>query len=63
MTPTTTATRTANTARAADVERLLRDAAFVLKMTRRVKAEIVRDAVGLRGEVRAAERAGTALGV
>lgn len=63
MTPTTTATRTAHAAPTADVERLLRDAAFVLKMTRRVKAEIVRDAAGLRGEVRAAERAGTALGV
>lgn len=63
MTPTTTATWTAHTARTADVEQLLRDAAFVLKMTRRVKDEIVRDAAGLRGEVRAAERAGTALGV
>ncbi|MFO0800005.1 MAG: hypothetical protein U0804_21240 [Gemmataceae bacterium] len=63
MTPTINATKTAPVARTAEAEQLLRDAAFVLKMTRRVKAEIVRDAAGLRTAPQAAERAGTALGV
>ena len=44
MTPTLNATKTAPVARTAEAEQLLRDAAFVLKLTRRVKAEIIRDA-------------------
>ena len=44
MTPNTTTTRTPHTAQMPDVEQLLRDAAFVLRMTRRVKNEILRDA-------------------
>ncbi len=39
-TPMTCATSTA------DAERLLRDAAFVLRLTRRVKNDILRDAAG-----------------
>jgi len=41
MTPNTTAARTAQVADTAAAERLLRDAAFVLRMTRRVKADIL----------------------
>jgi hypothetical protein len=42
MTPTTTTTRTAEkTALRSDAEQLLRDAAFVLRLTRKVKAEIM----------------------
>jgi hypothetical protein len=63
MTPTATATRTAQTLSAAEVRKLLRDAAFVLKMTRRVKEEMVRDAAGLKAPRVAAERAAAALGV
>lgn len=63
MTPTTTATRTSETLSAADVRKLLRDAAFVLNMTRRVKEEMVRDAAGLKSPRVAAERVGAALGV
>ena len=44
MTPNTTATRSTCTTQTPDVEQLLRDAAFVLRMTRRVKNEILRDA-------------------
>ena len=63
MTPTINATKTAPVARTAEAERMLRDAAFVLKMTRRVKAEIVRDAARPLTAFHAAERAGNALGV
>ena len=63
MTPITNATRTASTSGTAHVEQLLRDAAFVLKMTRRVKAEIIRDAAGLKAAARKSERIATALGV
>jgi hypothetical protein len=42
MTPTATATKSAQSPMSAeDVKRMLRDAAFVLHMTRRVKAQIV----------------------
>jgi hypothetical protein len=44
MTPNTTTTRSTCTTQTPDVEQLLRDAAFVLRMTRRVKNEILRDA-------------------
>jgi hypothetical protein len=63
MTPTINATKTAPVARTAEAEQILRDAAFVLKMTRRVKAEIVRDAARPLTAPQAAERAGAALGV
>ncbi len=63
MTPTINATKTAPVARTAEAERLLRDAAFVLKMTRRVKADILRDAAGLKAGTHVAERTGAALGV
>ncbi len=61
MTPTINATKTAPVARTAEAERFLRDAAFVLKMTRRVKAEIVRDAARPLTALPVAERAGAAL--
>lgn len=63
MTPTTNTTRTAKTSDTAYVEHLLRQAAFVLKMTRRVKAEIIRDAAGLKAAAQKSERTATALGV
>jgi hypothetical protein len=63
MTPTINATKTAPVARTAEAEQLLRDAAFVLKMTRRVKAEIVRDAARPLAAPQVAERTGAALGV
>ncbi|HEX4609464.1 MAG TPA: hypothetical protein VH092_14800 [Urbifossiella sp.] len=64
MTPTTTATRTALTSQTSEAGQLLRDAAYVLKLTRRVKAEIVRDAAGPRTPLDIAiERAAAALGV
>lgn len=47
MTPTTTLPRTPKAARTVSVEevkQLLREAAFVLRMTRKVKADILRDA-------------------
>ena len=49
MTPTTRLPRTATAARKVSVEevkQMLREAAFVLRMTRRVKADILRDAAG-----------------
>jgi hypothetical protein len=52
MTPTLNAARTTKTAPTAQAEQLLRDAAFVLKMTRRVKADILRDAAGPRHPAR-----------
>lgn len=63
MTPNTNSTRTAKLTGTARVEQLLRDAAFVLKMTRRVKEEILRDAAGVKSDVRLAERTAPALGV
>jgi hypothetical protein len=63
MTPTINATKTAPATRTAEAEQLLRDAAFVLKMVRKVKAEIVRDAARPFTAPRAAERTGTPLGV
>lgn len=63
MTPTTALTRIANPSRTAEAEQLLRDAAFVLKMTRKVKAEIIRDAAGLKSAARKTDRVGTVLGV
>ena len=52
MTPTFNAPRIAKTAPTARAEQLLRDAAFVLKMTRRVKADMLRDAAGPRRPAR-----------
>jgi hypothetical protein len=44
MTSNTYTTPTTGTTATADAERLLRDAAFVLRLTRRVKNDILRDA-------------------
>jgi hypothetical protein len=63
MTSNSFTTQTAKTTDTARVEQLLRDAAFVLKMTRKVKQEILRDRAVLQGTARAAEQAQTALGV
>jgi hypothetical protein len=64
MTPTINATKTALVARTAEAEQLLRDAAFVLKLTRRVKADILRDAARpATAPVASAERTGAPLGV
>lgn len=43
MTPITTATQTAKTTDTAAAEQLLRDMAYVLKLTRRVKDEMSAD--------------------
>ena len=43
-TTTAFATQTATTSSTVEAERLLRDAAFVLRLTRRVKNDILRDA-------------------
>ena len=63
MTPNTHTPRTAKLTGTARVEQLLRDAAFVLKMTRRVKEEILRDAASLKSAVRVEELPAPALGV
>ena len=63
MTPNTTITRTANTSCSTEAEQLLRDAAFVLRLTRRVKEDILRETAGLKSAVRASERSSAALGV
>jgi len=44
MTSTTFTTQTTTATSTVDAERLLRDAAFVLRLTRRVKNDILRDA-------------------
>jgi hypothetical protein len=56
MTPNTKTARIAKLTGTARVEQLLRDAAFVLKMTRRVKEEILRDAAELKTASRSAEQ-------
>lgn len=63
MTRTTTATKTTETASAAQAEQLLRDAAYVLRLTRRVKADILRDAAGPRRPATSPLDAAPALGV
>ena len=63
MTPNTTLARTAKTACTTEAERLLRDAAFVLRLTRRVKEDILRETAGLKPTLRAAERPSQTLGV
>ena len=63
MTPNTSSARFAKSTGTARVEQLLRDAAFVLKMTRRVKEEILRDSAGLKDAARCTERTAPALGV
>ena len=66
MTLNATLPRTAKAARlvsVAEVKQLLRDAAFVLRMTRRVKEDILRDAAGPnRPAVQSAERTLAVLG-
>ena len=63
MTPNTAITRTTNTSCTTEAEQLLRDAAFVLRLTRRVKEDILRETAGLKSAVRASERSSAALGV
>ena len=63
MTPNTIATQTAKTTGTARVEQLLRDAAFVLKMTRRVKQEILNDMAGVKDAARIADSPTARLGV
>lgn len=66
MTRTLTAPRTAKTAHTAsvaEVEQMLRDAAYVLRLTRRVKADILRDAAGPGRPAAAPLDAAPALGV
>ena len=63
MTPNTFATQTTKTTGTARVEQLLRDAAFVLKMTRRVKQEILNDMAGVKDAARIADRPTAPLGV
>jgi hypothetical protein len=63
MTPNTAFAQAAKTTRTTEVEQLLRDAAFVLRMTRRVKNEILRDAAEPKNALQVAERPAAALGV
>ena len=63
MTPNTAFARTAKLSSTAQVEQLLRDAAFVLRMTRRVKDDILRETAGLKTAPQSAERPAPALGV
>jgi hypothetical protein len=63
MTPNTAFARTIQTARTTEAEQLLRDAAFVLRLTKRVKDEILRETAGLKSAVQSAERPAAALGV
>ena len=63
MTPNTTLSRTAKTTCTAKAEQLLRDAAYVLRLTRQVKQEILRETAGLKSAVRIADRPAAALGV
>lgn len=63
MTPNTTIARTAKIACTAEAEQILRDAAFVLRLTRRVKDDILRETAGLKSVLRASERPAQALGV
>jgi len=63
MTPNTTIARISKTACTAEAEQLLRDAAFVLRLTRRVKDEILRESAGLKPTAKKADRSSTALGV
>ncbi|AWM41098.1 hypothetical protein GobsT_02930 [Gemmata obscuriglobus] len=57
MTPNTTATRTASIAQTADAETLLRDLAYVLKLTRRVKEEMTADRAPIQPKPATADRA------
>ncbi|HXD88376.1 MAG TPA: hypothetical protein VN641_17945 [Urbifossiella sp.] len=63
MTPSTAFARTAKTSSTAQAEQILRDAAFVLRLTRRVKDEILRETAGLKPVVQLAERPSAVLGV
>ena len=63
MTPNTMLSRTTKTSCTTEAERVLRDAAFVLRLTRRVKQEILRETAGLKSAVRIADRPAAALGV
>ncbi len=63
MTQNTSFSRTSKTAVTAEADQLLRDAAFVLRLTRRVKDEILRETAGLKSAVRSVERPASALGV
>ena len=66
MTLNATLPRTAKAARlvsVAEVKQLLRDAAFVLRLTRRVKEDILRETAGLKPVLRASERPAQVLGV
>lgn len=63
MTSNTAFARTAKTSSTTQAEQLLRDAAFVLRLTRRVKDEILRETAGLKPVVQVAERPSAALGV
>ena len=63
MTTNTTLAQASTISRTAEAEQLLRDAAFVLRLTRRVKEDILRETAGLKTALRASERASAALGV
>lgn len=63
MTPNTTFARTSKASRNTEAEQLLRDAAFVLRLTRRVKEEILHKTAGLKPAAWVAERSSAALGV
>jgi hypothetical protein len=65
MTTTTTAARTTKTFTPDEVRQLLRDAAFVLRMTRKVKTDILRDAARPSSPAapKGADRTPAALGV
>jgi hypothetical protein len=63
MTHTATAPRTTKAVKTPDVRQLLRDAAFILRMTRKVKEDILRDAAEPATAPKAPDRTPAVLGV
>jgi hypothetical protein len=63
MTSNTAFARPANPSCTAEAQQLLRDAAFILRLTRRVKEEILRETAGPRPALQLAERPSAVLGV
>jgi hypothetical protein len=63
MTSSTAFARPANPSCTAEAQQLLRDAAFILRLTRRVKEEILRETAGPRPALQLAERPSAVLGV
>jgi len=63
MTSNTAFARPAKLSCTVEAQQLLRDAAFILRLTRRVKEEILRETAGPKTAVKRAERPSALLGV